>query len=134
MRKYSILLNCYFCLLRYWDERYASEFERDIENDWLFDYSDLKPILNHLLPDKSADTLIIGCGNAPFSADMCDDEYTAVCNADYSSVVIQQQRERHPHLHWEVMDAFATKLEQASVPAIIDKSGPFDSAICGDDW
>ena len=51
----------------YWDSRY----ERANETfDWMCDYSSLSPTLESLLPDKNASILLVGCGDAPFSADM----------------------------------------------------------------
>lgn len=43
---------------------------QDSPFDWLFDYSELSPIIEYLLPDKEELTLLIGCGNAPFSPDL----------------------------------------------------------------
>ncbi len=61
----------------YWDERYAAEeTEKDSAFadpfDWLFSYSDVGMIIEHLLPKKDIDALLIGCGNAPFSIDVSD--------------------------------------------------------------
>jgi hypothetical protein len=42
----------------------------DTPYDWLFSYQDVKEVIEHLLPDKNAKALLVGCGNAPFSPDM----------------------------------------------------------------
>ena len=60
---------------------------------------------------------------------MYNDGYANIVNADYSTVVINQQRRKFPHMRWVVMDALATKLEDESVPAIVDKS-LIDTVLC----
>lgn len=52
----------------YWDERY--ENDKDDPFDWLFEFNELKEILDILVPDKSLHTLVVGSGNAPFSPDL----------------------------------------------------------------
>ena len=39
--------------------------------------------------------LMLGCGNANFSADLYDDGYKNITNVDISSVVIQQMIEKN---------------------------------------
>jgi ubiquinone/menaquinone biosynthesis C-methylase UbiE len=52
-----------------------------------------------------------------------------VINADYSTVVIEQQMRKFPQMRWVVMDALDTKLEDGSVPVIVDKS-LIDTVLC----
>lgn len=118
----------------YWDKRYTEESEDGKSFDWLFSYSRLRSLLSHLIPEKSCKALVIGCGTAPFSTDMYIDGYFNIINADYSKVAIDFQEYRYPFMRWMVVDALNTKLEDASVPCVIDKSGPFDSIMCGDKW
>ena len=82
--------------------------------------------------------LMLGCGNANFSADLYDDGYKNITNVDISSVVIQQMIEKNrnerPEMTWQVMDitdmsAFATD----SFDIAIDKS-TIDALLCGDDF
>ena len=52
--------------------------------------------------------LILGCGNADFSADLYDDGYQDITNVDISDVVIKQMQEKNkderPKMKWVVMD------------------------------
>ena len=52
--------------------------------------------------------LILGCGNADFSADLYDDGYHDITNVDISDVVIKQMQEKNkderPKMKWVVMD------------------------------
>ena len=51
----------------YWNIRYKDEAE---PFDWLFDFSDVKDILESLIPEKDSRMLLVGSGNAPFSPDL----------------------------------------------------------------
>ena len=57
---------------KYWDKRYA-ENEGTVF-DWLEDYNSLKSLIKELVP-QDAKILVLGCGNAEFSADMYDDGF-----------------------------------------------------------
>lgn len=59
-------------------------------------------VLPRLYDDKEAEILIIGCGNSEISEKLYEDGYHYITNVDYSSVVIEQMRERNAHL--EEMD------------------------------
>jgi hypothetical protein len=89
----------------YWNERYELS---DHPFDWMCDYDDLAPNLRALLPNPKArpSILVVGCGDAPFSADLYLDGYKNTLNVDYSDVVIRKQRERFPFLEerFRVMD------------------------------
>lgn len=52
----------------YWDQRYLAEAAEPF--DWLFSYGDVAHLMQQLLP-RDAVVLMVGCGNAPFSKDMC---------------------------------------------------------------
>ena len=55
--------------VEYWDRRYGDATSSE-PFDWLFDYNDVKHVLEQLMPDKSVPILMVGAGNAPFSPDM----------------------------------------------------------------
>ena len=112
---------------RYWDERYSIEDAEPF--DWLFNFSDLKILINQLLPDKFVESILIGCGNAPFSVDMYNDGYTNILNVDYSTVVIKQQSEKYPHIKWQVANAMSMPQPDCSIHSIVDKS-LIDTVLC----
>jgi hypothetical protein len=66
----------------YWDERYMEDAK---PFDWLFDYRELSPLIELLLPNKDEQLFPIGCGNAPFSPHMTSKgKYTNVWNTEVS--------------------------------------------------
>ena len=56
----------------WWDARFRSDIEDGIVSEWVTDY---KNIANFLLPDldRTARTLLVGCGNSDFSQLLCTD-------------------------------------------------------------
>jgi EEF1A lysine methyltransferase 4 len=110
----------------YWETRFAAEESFE----WLLSYPQLAPQLEPLLDACQAGDneraeiriLMVGCGNAPFSADMYHAGYTNITNIDYSETVIDSMKRRHAHLdppmQWHVMDM--TTMEN-------DVHGPLDS-------
>eukprot|EP01039_Chlorochromonas_danica_P004754 gene4754-5211_t len=112
----------------YWDERY--ENDKDDPFDWLFEFDELKEILDILVPDKSLHTLVVGSGNAPFSPDLeLKGGFTDLINIDISKVVIDQQRESYPNQTWMVMDVTQMTFPDQTFPLIIDKS-LIDTLLC----
>ena len=86
----------------YWDKRYLRV---DSPFDWMTSFENLAPTLEPLLPDKDKRILIVGCGDAPFSADLFHvGGYCNQVNADYSEIVIDKQRQIWPEIDWRVMD------------------------------
>ena len=89
----------------YWNKRYTFG---DVPFDWMCDWDQLQTTLHPLLSTLPVTTtttfsnthfkqqyqpriLIVGCGNAPFSADLFyKGGYTNQVNIDYSEVVILQ--------------------------------------------
>lgn len=91
----------------YWNSRY----ERiDEPFDWVVDYAFLAPTLQPLLPNKSAAILVVGCGDAPFSADFhYKGGYLNTLHVDYSEVVIEKQQKAWPEMKYIVMDCLDMK-------------------------
>eukprot|EP00742_Colponemidia_sp_Colp-10_P001417 GILJ01001525.1.p1 GENE.GILJ01001525.1~~GILJ01001525.1.p1 ORF type:complete len:362 (+),score=53.01 GILJ01001525.1:56-1141(+) len=115
----------------YWNERYETYTE---PFDWLLSYEHVRYILRSYVTDTSK-ILIVGCGNADFSADMYDDGLQNITNIDLSRVVIQQMKERHvcrDKMTWEEMDATDMKFADDSFDLIVDK-GLLDTLVCGTD-
>ena len=73
---------------KYWDDRYNKAGQGE-SFDWLESYFTLKEIMEEFLTHKDMKILVLGCGNADFSADLYDDGYKNITNVDISSVVIQ---------------------------------------------
>ena len=81
--------------------------------------------------------LILGCGNADFSAELYDEGYENITNVDISSVVIQQMMDKNkderPKMKWVVMDITdMAEFDTDSYDLAIDKS-TIDALLCGDD-
>jgi SAM-dependent methyltransferase len=115
----------------YWDERYSDDNK---PFDWLFDFKELRPLIELLLPDKEEQLFLIGCGNAPFSPHLTTKgKYTKVWNTDISPVVIAQQAAMYPRQRWEVMDVLhMPTIQNGSLPVVIDKS-LIDTLLCYND-
>ena len=103
----------------YWDSRYAGE-EFPPQFDWLFTYAQVRPLLERFFRREHA-LCVPGCGNATLSPDMAAAGYGGLVNVDYSAVVIEQQRRRHPHMRWEVGDCTELPHAAASFDGIVDK-------------
>ncbi len=121
--------------LHYWGERYTKSEEAF---DWMCDYDQLEPTILPLLTLNSFDSkkdskvLIVGCGNANFSADFVKRsgfKAQNVVHIDYCDVVIQQQKQKFPELDFRVMDALNMDFEDEEFHFIIDKS-LIDTTLC----
>ena len=73
---------------KYWDERYTLHGPNE-SFDWLESYFTLKDILRDYITSKEIKILVVGCGNAEFSADLYDNGYKNITNVDFSKVVIR---------------------------------------------
>jgi 2-polyprenyl-3-methyl-5-hydroxy-6-metoxy-1,4-benzoquinol methylase len=112
-----------FSTVQYWDNRFGSEESYD----WLMKYDSLR---NHLLPylgDKSKRILIVGCGNSSFSASLYDEGYENITNIDFSSICIQNMKNKHeltrPSMSWIIMDMTdLSSFENESFDIVIDKA------------
>ncbi|KAG8932719.1 hypothetical protein FRC02_000683 [Tulasnella sp. 418] len=122
----------------YWDSRYGSEAD-DATFDWFKDYSDIRPLIRELLPQKDGiRILMVGCGNSSLSEEMWQDGYKNITNIDYSTVVIEKMEKKYedrPGMEWLVMDARDLRFNQDSFDVVIDK-GTMDAmlAVKGDVW
>lgn len=104
--------------------------------DWFKKYADLEATFNALIPSKSSQILMLGCGNSTLSEDMFDAGYTHILNVDFSQTVIQKMRARRPEMKWEVMNVQQMDgVLSESVDVAIDK-GTMDALMCekGDVW
>lgn len=123
----------------YWDQRYRKETADGQQPgfDWFKSYTDLQPLIHDLIPDRQARILMLGCGNSTLSKEMYDDGYQQIVNVDYSQVLIDHMRQRHPEMQWlqmdvRQMDAFPSQ----SFDVLLDK-GTMDALLCerhADPW
>jgi SAM-dependent methyltransferase len=124
--------------LDYWDDRFA----REDDYEWLATFGALESALepywyisdysnSHNKSDRNKDDvriLVVGCGNAPFSADLYDAGYTQVVNLDYSATVIQRMRARHaelrPRMTWICgdMTCLTNSFDEDSFDVVLDKA------------
>jgi len=115
----------------YWNKRYAGETSSPY--DWLFDYDELRPVLDRLLSDRSRPILLIGAGNAPFSPDLYHKGgYKNLINMDISHVAMEMQAAKYPEQKWVVMDVMNMSYADKSIEQLIDKS-LIDTVLCYSD-
>ncbi|KAF5383780.1 hypothetical protein D9615_003567 [Tricholomella constricta] len=111
----------------YWDQRYQQKEAEDAHFDWFKSYADLAPLIRELVPDKKSRILMLGCGNSKLSEEMWEDGYKNIVNTDYSSVVVEQMRQRHqtlrPEMEWHVMDVRDLQFDDDSFDVALDKGG-----------
>merc|ERR1711884_986387 len=76
-----------------------------------------------IVSDKSARVLVLGCGDAPFSADLFAAGYRDVTNVDYSRVCIERMSKKHPEMVWKVADATnMVGIDDEVFDAVVEKS------------
>ncbi|KAG9001212.1 hypothetical protein FRB90_011658 [Tulasnella sp. 427] len=137
----------------YWEKRYEDD---EGMFDWFKSYSDIKKILNEIIPERSSRILILGCGNSTLSDDvsrdsplqqrpgptnkqkMWQDGYRNIVNVDYSAVVIEKMKAKYSNregMEWKEMDVRALEFDNESFDVAIDK-GTMDAmmAVKGDVW
>mmetsp|Transcript_6473 Transcript_6473/g.4592 ORF Transcript_6473/g.4592 Transcript_6473/m.4592 type:complete len:104 (+) Transcript_6473:208-519(+) len=91
--------------------------------------------MDNVSESKNDKVLVLGCGNAEFSADMYDDGFSNITNIDYSTVCIEQMSQINKsrvHMKYEVMDVRDLKFDDNSFDIAIDKS-TIDALLCGED-
>lgn len=116
--------------VEFWDDYYVTD--RPEPYDWFFSCAHLAPLLLAVLPDKSQEILMVGCGNAPFSEEMYDLGYTNQVNVDNCALVIEQQQVRAPHMAWEVADVRSMAYTDNRFDIVLDK-GLLDNLYCYQD-
>ncbi|SOV07900.1 related to SEE1 - probable lysine methyltransferase [Ustilago sp. UG-2017a] len=109
----------------YWEERYSNQTEPHF--DWFKTYSDLQPLFDELIPDRSSRILMLGCGNSTLSPSMHDAGYTSILNIDYSSTLISRMSSRYPEQKWLTMDI--TELTHPQNLSLLGGEGSFDIAL-----
>ena len=85
----------------YWDNRYSSTNDNKEAFEWLLNYSDIRHLLsrkycgNAVAQAKSCRVLIAGCGTSQVGEAMLSDGFQDITNIDFSSIVIDQMKEKY---------------------------------------
>lgn len=111
----------------YWEARYSSTDPNEQDFDWFKTYTDLQPLFDQLIPDRSSRILMLGCGNSTLSPSMCSAGYTRIVNIDYSTACINRMSNRFPDQTWLEMDI--TQLESPSNLSMLGGEHSFDIAL-----
>jgi len=114
----------------YWDKRYEISGEETLY-DWHQTYAGMKAPLEAVVKHDDR-ILMLGCGNAGFSADMHDDGFEKIVNIDISDTCIEQMKVLNadrPAMEWEAMDATDLKYKADSFDTVIDKATA-DAIVC----
>ncbi|XP_071479197.1 EEF1A lysine methyltransferase 4-like [Diadema antillarum] len=122
-----------FTTVDYWDSR----FQDEETYDWLVKYSQIRHLIAKYV-SKGDRILMLGCGNSELSAEMYRDGYQNIVNVDFSSVCIDNMREKHKDyagMEWLVMDITDLKFPDSSFNVVIEK-GTLDALVANekDPW
>eukprot|EP01098_Paradermamoeba_levis_P006189 TRINITY_DN2572_c0_g1_i4.p1 TRINITY_DN2572_c0_g1~~TRINITY_DN2572_c0_g1_i4.p1 ORF type:complete len:135 (+),score=14.97 TRINITY_DN2572_c0_g1_i4:107-511(+) len=104
----------------YWDSHYARSPE---EFEWYsLSWPELKEFIAPYLT-KEGKLLAVGCGNSKLTVEMYEDGYQNIVNSDFSSVVIDQMREKYSDLKmsWEIMDVRKLPCGDETFDFVLDK-------------
>lgn len=94
-------------------------------------------VIPRVYDDKEAEILVVGCGNSELSSRLYEEGYHYITNGDFSSVCIEEMRDRCAHLEemdFVEMDITEPQdiLDSDSFTCIIDK-GTLDCVACSSD-
>ncbi|CAM9153473.1 unnamed protein product [Pylaiella littoralis] len=111
----------------FWDERYSVD-EEVVE--WYHSWANLAPTLTQYM-DEQDEVLVCGCGNSEMSADMHDDGFENIVNADMSRVVIYQMTETYKAypMEWKSVDLTCEEFPEEKFDVALDKAC-LDSIAC----
>ncbi|RHY34880.1 hypothetical protein DYB32_002406 [Aphanomyces invadans] len=113
----------------YWDEFFTKRQEKAFE--WYGEYSTLRPALHKIVKPRDR-VLVVGCGNSDLSPDWANDGYLHVTSMDFSALVIDEMKHKHPSMKWDVMDMTQMSYADASFDCVMDK-GALDALMATDD-
>ncbi|TKA79859.1 hypothetical protein B0A49_01567 [Cryomyces minteri] len=119
----------------YWDTRYSGDDPDAATYDWLRTFSKIAPFFaKHLPPASSIPRILqLGCGNSTLSYDLYSQSYHDQTNVDFSPIVIDAMRAKHPEMKWVVMDVRKLAFEDGSYDVAIDKA-TLDAMLYGSLW
>ena len=107
----------------YWDNRYSSTNDNKEAFEWLLNYSDIRHLLsrkycgNAVAQAKRCRVLIAGCGTSQVGEAMLSDGFQDITNIDFSSIVIDQMKEKYTN-EWHT-NLFANLRQRESLEKTI---------------
>jgi len=116
----------------WWDSRFQ---ETDETFDWYATYKELGDLFNDWSPaTPELQSLMVGCGNSKFSAEMHEAGYRRIVNIDISAAAVAKMEARFTNLglEWLAMDATKMDFEDDKFDFVVDK-GTLDAMMCGTD-
>jgi len=118
----------------YWNER----FQTETQYDWFASYDVIRPLIEpHLIAASKRyngaqpSILILGCGTSTLSSDLYQSGYCDVTSVDYSEVVIEKMRKKHPELTWKVVDVHDLSAFQSNSFDIVIEKALIDIFLVG---
>ncbi|KAI9556384.1 hypothetical protein GHT06_018958 [Daphnia sinensis] len=112
--------NTDYASVAYWNERYGTEESFE----WCKSYAAFKDLIRKEVQPTDR-ILMLGCGNSSLSEDMYRDGFHRITNVDYSSVVVENMKNRSSEarsMQWLVMDIKDLKFESGSFDVVIEKA------------
>jgi len=108
---------------KYWEARYKISDPEWESKDWLFEFDDVRLLMEELIPRKEDPVLMLGCGNSEMSKEMHKAGYSSIINIDISPAVIEKMAAVNPEMKWLVGDVLnMNEISSASVFSCVDKS------------
>lgn len=84
-------------------------------------YGRILDLFKQKVLSKDARILNLGCGNSKLARDLFSLGYTNLVNVDYSAVVIDRMKQKHPDMTWMVMDVRALNIDDGTFDVVLDK-------------
>ena len=84
---------------QYWDSFFSQRGGSDPFEWYLSSSNDIFPFLISSGLSYDSKILVVGCGNSELSAELYDHGYKQIKNLDFSTVVIEEMRNRNKHRH-----------------------------------
>ena len=125
-----------FGKIGYWDETYAKRGDSSASFEWFIPFEDARCFIEPFVA-KTDRILVPGCGDAPFSAELCAAGFERQVNLDASAIVVERMRAAHAatlpaSVEWLTMDATQLDFADASFETCIDKA-MLDCIMCAED-
>ncbi|KAF1835028.1 hypothetical protein BDW02DRAFT_524120 [Decorospora gaudefroyi] len=121
----------------FWDKRYAKAEGDKPTHEWFRSFDALKPFFEkHLFEKRGKEerVLHLGSGDSSIPYDLLARGYTNQLCLDFSTVVVDLMRTRHPAIFWKLADVRnMSDIATRSIDVAFDK-GTLDAMIYGSPW